>query len=99
MKTSFTAFCNEFTRKYQTNNILSSPFMTPKTFIIWVFAWLSGFEIDFRWSIDPWCKHSLEILAGDGTHIGVSVRNMNLVNPVNRADSDQVYKCVHRRYD
>ena len=98
-KTSFTAFCNELTRKYQTNNILSSPFMTPKTFITWVFAWLSAFEIDYRQSIDPWCKHSPEILAGDGTHIGVSVRNMNLVNPVNRADLDQVYKCVHRRYD
>ena len=53
MKTSFTAFCNELTRKYQTNNILSSPFMNSKTFITWVFAWLSAFKIDFRESIDP----------------------------------------------
>ena len=99
MKTSFTAFCNELTRKYQTNNILSSPFMNPKTFITWVFAWLSAFKIDFRESIDPWCKHCPEILAGDGTHIGVSVKNMDLRHPVNKPDSDEVYKCMHRRYD
>ena len=97
-KTSFTAFCNEITRKYQTNNILSSPFMTPKTFITWVFAWLSAFQIDFRQSIDPWCKHSPEILAGDGTHIGVSVRNMNLMKPVNAPDTEEVSTSVHRRY-
>ena len=48
-------------RKYQTNNIMSSPFMNPKTFITWIFAWLSAFEIDFRESIDPWYKHSPEI--------------------------------------
>ena len=51
-KTSFTAFCHELTRKYQTNNIMSSPFMNPKTFITWVFPWLSTFEIDFKESIN-----------------------------------------------
>ena len=73
--------------------------MTPKTFITLVFVWLSAFEINFRQSIDPWCKHSPEILAGDGTHIGVSVRNMNLMKPVNNTDTEEVYKCIHRRYD
>ena len=73
--------------------------MNPKTFITWVFAWLSAFKIDFRGSIDPWCKHCPEILTGDGTHIGVSVKNMDLSHPVNKPDSDEVYKCMHRRYD
>ena len=98
-KTSSTTFCHELTRKYQTNNIISSPFMNSKTFITWVFAWLSAFEIDFRESIDLRCKHSLEIFTGDGTHIGVSMKNMDLSHAVNKPDSEQVYKCVHRRYD
>ena len=98
-KTSFTAFYHELTRKYQINNLMLSLFMNHKTFITWVFAWLSAFEIDFRKSIDRWCKHSPEILMSDGTHIGVSVKNMDLSHPVNKPDSEQIYKHVRRRYD
>ena len=98
-KMSFTGFCNEMTRKYQTNNIMACPFMSPKTFINWLFGWLAAFKIDFRQSIDPWCKHSPQILAGDGTHIGVSVRNMKLAHPVNSADDGRCLKAIHRWYD
>ena len=36
---------------------------------------------------------------GDGIHIGVSVKNMDLSHPVNKPDSEKVYKSLHRRYD
>ena len=32
-KSSFSAFCKEMTRKYQTTNIMAGPFMSPNTFI------------------------------------------------------------------
>ena len=98
-KMSFTGFCDEMTCRYQTNNIMACPFMSPKTFISWLFGWLAAFKIDFRQSIDPWCKHSPEILARDGTHIGLSVHNMNLVHPVNSADDGMCLKAIHRCCD
>ena len=52
-KMSFTGFCDEMTCRYQTNNIMACPFMSPKTFISWLFGWLAAFKIDFRQSIDP----------------------------------------------
>ena len=58
MKTKiwFTAFCDEMAWRCQTINIMASPFMSPKTLISWLFGWLASFKIDFRKSIDPWCK-------------------------------------------
>ena len=32
---SFTTFCNEMTRRYQTTNIMAGPFMSTNTFISW----------------------------------------------------------------
>ena len=82
--------------KYQTNNIMALTFMSPKTFISWLFGWLVAFKIDFRKSIDPWCKYSPQIIAGDGTHIGVSVCIMNLENPVTCADDPRCLKPTHK---
>ena len=99
-KASFTGFCNEMTRRYQTTNILAGPFMSPNTFIKWVFAWLAAFKIDFRKEVDPWCGHKPETLACDGTHIGVSLRQMNLRNPVTSPDPTlPVLDMHHQRYD
>ena len=75
---------------------MATPFMSPKTFLNWLFGWLAAFKIDFRKSIDPWCKHSPQIIAGDGTHIGVSVRNMKLQNPVTHADDPRCLKPNHK---
>ena len=47
-KCSFSAFCYEMTRKYQTTNIMSGPFMSPNTFIQWFFGWIAPFKLDFR---------------------------------------------------
>ena len=74
---------------------MAAPFMSPKTFINWLFGWLAAFKIDFRKSIDPWCKYSPQIIAGDGTHIRVSVCNMKLENPVTHADDPRCLKPTH----
>ena len=98
-KVSFTGYCNEMTRRYQTTNILAGPFMIPNTFIKWFFAWLAAFKIDFRKEVDPWCGHKPETLACDGTHIGVSLRQMNLRNPVTSPNPTlPVLDVCHQRY-
>ena len=96
-KISFTGYCHEMTRRYSTNNILSGHFMSPNTFICWFFGWLAAFKIDFRTEIDPWCEYKPEILACDGTHIGVSVRHMNLDKPITLPDNETVLKSKHKR--
>ena len=85
-KISFTAFCNEMTRKYQTINVLAAQFMCANTFVKWVFGWMGSMRIDFRKEVDPWCKYQPKVLACDGTHVGVSLRNMRLQTPITTAD-------------
>ena len=72
-KLSFTAFCDEMTRKYKTTNILSAPFMSVKTFVCWLFSWMACMKIDFSKEVDPWCKYQPKLLPGDGTHVGVAL--------------------------
>ena len=97
---SFTSFCNEVTRRYQTTNIMAGPFMSPNNFISWFFCWISAFQIDFRKERDPWCGSKPPILACDGTHIGISIRNMKLDRPVTDPDlPDTTYKAQHKRGD
>ena len=85
-KMSFSGFCSEMSRKYRTNNIFSAPFMSVRTFVKWIFAWMASMQIDFRKEIDPWCKYNPKVLACDGTHIGVSVKHMRLHDPVTSSD-------------
>ena len=67
--------------------------MSPNTFIKWFLAWLAAFKIDFRKEVDPWCGH-------DGTHIGVSLRQMNFRNPVTSPDPTlPVLDAHHQRYN
>ena len=75
--------------------------MSPNTFIKWFFGWLSSFQIDFWKQVDPWCRHNPKMLACDGTHIGVSVRNINLHNGGIRAVDDPTRRVPgkHKRYD
>ena len=75
---------------------MACPFMSPNTFISWLFGWLAAFKMDFRKSIDPWCKYSPQIIAADVTHIGVSVCNMNLENPVTCANDPRCLKPSHK---
>lgn len=97
-RTSFTGFCEEMTRKYRTNNILSASFMSVPTFIKWIFSWMASMKIDFRKEVDPWCGHEPKVLACDGTHIGVSMRYMDLQNPVTISDdTTNTITSTHRR--
>ena len=75
--------------------------MSPNTFIKWFFGWLSAFQIDFQKQVDPWCRHNPKMLACDGTHIGVSVRNINLHNRGITAVDDPTKRVPgkHKRYD
>ena len=95
-KTSFRGFCSEMTRRYQTNEIGAQPFLSGNTFIAYIFGWLSAFKIDFRKEIDLICKHDPSVLACDGTHIGVSVKNMNLQHPVTEPELQEVVKPLHK---
>ena len=98
-KITFTGFCKEMTQVYQTNNLKSAPFMSPNTFTSWFFGWLSNHQIDFRKKgIDPWCKYEPELLACDGTHIGVAVRHMKDSNFVTVPELPHKLKPIHKRY-
>ena len=81
---SFSAFCEEMTRKYKTSNILSAPLMSVGTFIKWIFSWMAQMKIDFRKHVDPWCQYEPKKLACDGTHAGAALKNLNLQNPITR---------------
>ena len=87
------------TRKYRTNSVLSRDFISPNTFIRWFFGWLAAFQIDFRKHVDPGCGYSPEVLACDGTLIGVAVKNPDLQKPVTATDDHRVVKAKHKRYD
>ena len=89
-KISFTAYCNEMTRKYHTTSPLSAPFMSTNTFVKWIFAWMGSMKIDFRKEVDPWCKYEPKFLACDGTHVGVSIKHMKLNNPVTTVDDHSI---------
>ena len=66
--------------------MLYNTFMSTETFIKWIFACMASMKIDFRKEVDPWYKYQPKVLACDGTHIGVSMRNLRLSNPVTKAD-------------
>ena len=101
---SYTSFCNEQTRVYETNDNVSSarsaPFISCSTFVKWVFGWKSAMKTDFRKSVCPYCKYEPKYLAGDGTHVGVAMRNEDdsrnhLVDP----DVNEVRVPIHKRFD
>ena len=97
MRTSFRGFCKEMSTRYETSHSPAYPFMSGNTFISYFFCWLSAMKIDFRKEIDPKCGYDPKILACDGTHIGVSTRNLNLEHSVTKRDYDTVLKSHHRR--
>ena len=83
---SFTAFCDEITRKCKTNNILSPAFLSVKTFVCRLFSWMACMKIDFSKEVDLWCKYQPKVLAGDGTHVGVALQHFNLQHSVTTAN-------------
>ena len=65
MKCSFTAFRNQMTRRYKNAYPNSAPFMSTKVFVKWFISWICCHKIDFRESIDPWCKYEPTVLVGE----------------------------------
>ena len=81
-RTSFKAYCDDMTRKYQTINPMSPNFMSINTFLKSFFGCMSNMKLDFRKEIDPVCGYNPKILECDGTHIGVSIKHLHLDKPV-----------------
>ena len=97
-KISFSAFCSDMSRRYRTNNILSVPFMSQVTFLKWFFSWIGQMKIDFRQHVDPWCKYDPPKLACDGTHVGVTLKYLDIQKSITTSDStDGPLKPVHKR--
>ena len=79
---------------------MAGPFMSTNTFISWFFCWIAAFKIDFCKEHDPWCDNKPPIPACDGTHISVSIRNLNLRMPVTEPDLPHVtLNAQHKRND
>jgi hypothetical protein len=97
-KVSFSSFCSEMTRIYSSNHPASAPFMSKSTFVSWFFSWCAKMNIDFRDHIDPWCGHHPRSVAGDGTHIGLCFRRLD-ISPIEKADINEQRKPNHKRYD
>lgn len=97
-RVSFSSYCNEMSRFYQTNNILAAKFMSSNTFIKWFYSWLAAFQIDFRKEVDPWCGYNPKVIACDGTHIGVSAKFQKLDSPITKPDLPDVIVPIHKRY-
>ena len=89
-RTSFKAYCEDMTGKYQTNNPMSPSFMSINTFLKWLFAWMSNMKLDFRKEIDPVFGYHSKILTCDGTHIGVSVKHLHLDKPITQLDTYEI---------
>ena len=94
--TSFSAFCAEMSIKYRTNNPMAASFMSTNTFISYFFGWLYNMRIDFRKEVDPEYGYKPQILACDGTHIGVSMKHMKLENPITKNDVPMQLSSQHQ---
>jgi len=98
-KLSFTAYCDELSQRYKLFAFYSAGFMSRSTFVSWFFSWAGRMNIDFRAHIDPWCGRCPPVIAGDGTHIGLALRNLH-IDPIDKSTTTgEVKPCNHRRYD
>ena len=92
-KCSFKSFCDLMTATYLRANQSSRGFMDQKTFIQWWFSWASHQDIEFR-QVCQWCGPDPEVLAADGTKIGIST-HMSCVEPINKSHGE--IPANHRR--
>ena len=91
------AFCRIKTRAYKGCNVDAEPFMSGNTFVNLWFSWAASLGIDFREFRDPWCGDCPELLAGDGTHVGVTLRHLNIC-PIEQAECDVERGSMYRRF-
>ena len=58
---------------------------------------MAAMNIDFRKHIDPWCGYNPKVLACDGTHIGVSLKCIDLQKPITASDNENITVTKHKR--
>ena len=73
-------FVTIMNNRYKSRGPESLPFMTLPTFIDWWFGWALNMQIDFR-EISNWCENGPEMLACDGTKVGLGFANA-FVKPI-----------------
>ena len=71
--------------------------MSINTFLKWFFGWMSNMKVDFHKEIDPVCQYNPQILACDGTHIGVSIKQLHLEKLITHPDIDEIQNAKHQR--
>ena len=93
-------FAQKWHTVVKTNSINCANFITLNTFLKWFFPGYLCSKTDFRKHVDPWCEHTPKVLACDGTDIGVSARNLNLIKPVTGVDDiDHTSITQNKHYD
>ena len=95
-KLSFKKYCFQMTEVYRSTNPNSAPFVSIHTFKDLFFSWIVRMDIDFRQEIDPWCGHDPEVLACDGTHIGVSLKLLDLQEPITKPELEDQPEALHQ---
>ena len=97
-RTTFSAFCEQMSLVYRSSSFSEKvKFMSSATFVNCFFGWLTSMKIDFRQHVDPWCGYNPKFLACDGTHVGISIKKMNVV-PMEEADLAESKPAVHKRF-
>ena len=94
---SFTKFCEQHTNIYKSNNLASAAFVSVPTFIDLFFSWIVCLGFDYRDAVDHKCGYDADVMACDGTHIGVSIKNLKLDHPITEAEhQDQIHKVLFK---
>ena len=96
-KMSFSGFCTEMSRKYQTTHPFCDPFVSHKTLKKCLLAWICKMNIDYRKEIDPFCKYEPTMLACDGTHVGIGARHYDLHKCTTDPDKPDIKLPSHKR--
>lgn len=89
---SLSAFCTITNSKYYASKL---SFMSRNTFTDWIFSWLANFNIDFRQPCKN-CKYNPNVLACDGTKLGIFFKNVSL-RPFDDATTDARVVPNHKR--
>ena len=95
---NFSAFIQDMNRIYKSLGVSYPLFMSKSLIVDVAFGWLASMKIDFRKHIDPYCKHSPKILGCDATHVGPSLRHID-IDAIEKADDDIQISSQHQRYD
>ena len=96
MKCNFSAFSMHLKASYERHHSFK-PFMSAKTFQKTFFSWASHQNVDFR-KCCTWCGPSPNVLACDGTKIGILQQNCN-IKPLEKSDSSDRIETQFRRFD